>query len=612
MIIDIVVPVSFKLDRQKPKRITADEYERLNDEARRYVTGSGNTAAEHRIVHTDAGYISVYKAENDKAFATWIADEFTVKAVVVDRDGNYFADIAAGERVLRFPFETLLPTKIVQTFYGKGIAASKVDRAHEALALHLQWLLGQFEVQDAKLILGWRQLNDQLVWYGVNTEPPRLQYKLTLPSQEAYIAELNMLIQDCFHLQYALCTAAGSTVLAYLRIMCSLVLNSFGLSLVGTSSTGKTTALQLAASMYSSPEDEAVCSGFFGTQNALVHLLSRHCGVPVCYDESTIENRGVSKMNFVYSFSQGADKLRLTQQSQLKERETWLCTALFSSETHIVDLAENDNLGLAVRILNLENAKYTRNAAHADAIKSFAADNHGVIGEMLSDYLLNADQDKIFDQYQAIQNKLASLPGLQPSGLTDRLVQEFAVILLTADILAELGVRIAVEEMYEICLEINNQIAANADPARNVVTKLFALISSKYRQAQGIRWSTDRNGTIQTVAIVETLFETLLREAGISDIKRAITYLDRDGLLIRQSKNRVKSKLVIDGVACYSYQLDVQQVNEIAFGLIPDKPVSTEVQDWLEEDGEELGNETADNLDYGFKNAVAGRAARLL
>ena len=234
------------------------------------------------------------------------------------------------------------------------------------------------------------------------------------------------------------------------------------------------------------------------------------------------------------------------------------------------------------------------------------------IGEMLSDYLLSADQDNIFDQYQAVQKKLASLPGLQPSGLTDRLIQEFAVILLTADILCELGVKIAVEEMYEICLRINNQIAANADPARNVVTKLFALISSKYRQAQGIRWNTGRNGEIQTVAIVETLFENLLREAGISDIKRAITYLDRDGLLIRQSKNRVKSKLVIDGVACYSYQLDVQQVNEIAFGLISDKPVSTEVQDWLEEDGEELGNETADNLDYGFENAVAGRAARLL
>ena len=101
MFIDHAVPVDFKVDRNKTKRITADEYERLNDETRRYVTGSGNTAAEHRIVHTDAGYISVYKAENDKAFATWIADEFTVKAVVVDRDGNYFADIAAGERVLR-------------------------------------------------------------------------------------------------------------------------------------------------------------------------------------------------------------------------------------------------------------------------------------------------------------------------------------------------------------------------------------------------------------------------------------------------------------------------------------------------------------------------------
>ena len=137
MFIDHAIPVDVKVDRNKTKRITAAEYERLNDEARRYVTGSGNTAAEHRIVHTTAGYISIVKEQNNSAYASWISDEFTVKAVVVDRDGNFFADIAAGERVLRFPFESLLPARIVPSFFAKGIAVSKVDRAHEALALHV-------------------------------------------------------------------------------------------------------------------------------------------------------------------------------------------------------------------------------------------------------------------------------------------------------------------------------------------------------------------------------------------------------------------------------------------------------------------------------------------
>ena len=158
--------------------------------------------------------------------------------------------------------------------------------------------------QDAKMILGWKMKENQLTWSGTNTEPPLLQYQLSLPSETEYINQLNKLIRKSPALQFVLCASASSTLLAYLNMTEKVPIAPFGVSLVGTSSTGKTTALQLAASLYSSPDDEAVYSGFYGTSNALIHMLGRHQGVPLCYDESTISNN-MDKGNFVYAIVEG-------------------------------------------------------------------------------------------------------------------------------------------------------------------------------------------------------------------------------------------------------------------------------------------------------------------
>ena len=379
---------------------------------------------------------------------------------------------------------------------------------------------------------------------------------------------MSELIRGCFGLQYALCTAAASTLLAYLRLQLNIMLGPFGLSLVGLSSTGKTSTLQLAASLYSAPDDEAVFSGFYGTENALLHLLNRHCGIPAVYDESTIDNH-INKSNFIYAFAEGSGKLRLNSDSQLKERESWLCSALFSSETPLVDLSNNDNLGLGVRILNLENTVYTRNAEHSDAIKTFAATNYGIVGNMLSDFLLNADPDEVGKDYNKVKSLLDCRKDLQRSRLTDRLLANLAIIVHTAAILADLGIQIDIQEMCNICVQINNKVAEDADPAKNIITKIFGYINSKYKNLKGIKWTTTKDGTPTKVAIVETTFEEILHDCGIPDIKGAVNRLDNAKYILRQSKKRRKSKLSIDGSPCYAYQFDMNKVRDV-FGHIDD------------------------------------------
>lgn len=582
---DTPVPVSFTLQRNGTVGITTQEYVALMPHAKSYTVGIGKSAYTFHLVHTDTGYVSIHTKKSG-AVAIWIADDFSVKTVVADDDLNHYADIDTGRKTVRIPFEGFLPLKIDATLFSKGIAVSKTNKAHEALSMHLQWLMGQFEVQDARLTLGWRHHDGALIWTGANTEPALLKYNLQLLSQEAYLDKLSSLINGCYGLQFALCAAAASSLLAYLKMTAKLPVASFGVSLVGTSSTGKTTALQLAASLYSSPDDESVYSGFYGTQNALLHILGRHCGVPLCYDESTIENN-MSKSNFVYAFAEGASKLRLDQNSQLKERDTWLCTCLFSSETHLVDLSNNDNLGLGVRILNLENMTYTRDAAHADDIKTFAATNYGIIGNMLSDYLMNTEQAKVLGDYNEVKSIVGSQEGLQKCILTDRLMLNFALIVHTAAILADLGIKIDVQAICEICITINNKVAEDADPAKNIITKLFGYINSKYKNLKGIKWTTTKDGKPIKVAIVENTFGEIMQECGITDIKGAVGHLDRAGYLVRQSDKRRKSKLNIDGSPCYAYQFDMNKVTD-AFGSIDETFSNVKKYSWVDKGTDEV------------------------
>lgn len=559
---DKVIPVEFKLERNGSVSISTSDYVTLMMSAKTYTTGSGKNLKAYNIVHTSAGFVNVCQKKSG-AFAEWICDPFQIKAVVIDDKNSYYAELDSGRKTCRIPFESFLPNKIYTDLFNKGIAVSVQNRNHEILSQHLQWLLGKFEPQDAKMILGWKIKENQLTWSGTNAEPPLLQYQLSLTSEAEYINQLNKLIKKCHALQFVLCASASSTLLAYLSMTEKVPVAPFGVSLVGTSSTGKTTALQLAASLYSSPEDEAVYSGFYGTSNALIHMLGRHQGVPLCYDESTISNN-MDKGNFVYAFVEGKSKLRLDQQSQLKERDKWLCTCLFSSETHLVDIAKHDNLGLGVRIINLDDYTYTKNSRHADEIKTFAGTNYGIVGKLISEYLLHSDSKKALANYEIIKQAISENPKLEKCSLTDRLILNYALILHTAHILQNIGISVDIEALQNICVEVHNKLSESAEIGKNTIHAIFNYIAS-HPQLQGIKWTTTQSGKPLKVAINEITFGEILEKCGISDMKGAIKHLDKEKYLIRQSTDRIKSKLNIDGISCYAYQFNIAKVNE-AFG----------------------------------------------
>ena len=275
------IPVGFELERFGGASIDLHEWMRLRKYALEFVVGKGVNATSFTVLHTEAGFADLTQVK-------WLADHFELLCVAADEKHRHFLDIQYEGVIHRIPFEALLPDKICATLFRIGVAVDRTFGAYEAMSMYLQAAVAALPVEDSRQVLGWKDSNT-LQWYGANHTPPALQAHLEL-SPEDYLAELNRLIVSSPALQFVLCAAAASTLLAYLTITEKLPADCFGVSLVGTSSTGKTTALKLAASLYSSPDDENVFTAFYGTANALHSMLGKHHGVPIAYDESTIHN----------------------------------------------------------------------------------------------------------------------------------------------------------------------------------------------------------------------------------------------------------------------------------------------------------------------------------
>lgn len=563
--IDKIIALDYPIAQNTLVKISNNEYIRLAAGAKDYVIGRGKNIYTYCIVHTTEGFVNLLTEKNGFKIE-WLSDPFQIKGVVADDQNNYFAELGIHGNIVRLPFEQLVPDKIHSALFSKGIASKRTCYADEALSTHLQWLLSKFKAEDAAQTIGWRGNAETLTWHGGNQE--LLQCSLSLPSEEEYLAALSELLRDCPALQFVVCVAAASTVLAYLNITEKLPLSPFGVSLVGTSSTGKTTALQLAASLYSSPDDETVLSGFYGTQNALMHVLGKHHGVPLCYDETTIKN-DISNSSFVYAFSEGKEKLRMNPDSTLKERRSWLCTALFSSENYLVDLSKVENLGLAARIITLDEYVYTRNSEHSEQIKTFAAKNYGIVGDRLATYLLSKHSSHISKDFADIRYKTEQKLAPFYCKLTDRVSMNYAVIIVTAKLLNEIGVIVDIDSVMNICVSLHENLSASANQGKNLIIKIFNHICCKYKNLKGIKWTTDKEGNPLKVEIIETTFEEIVEKCGITELKNAVKSLINEGFIVCPEHGRRKTKISIDGVPCYGYRFDLEKVQE-AFGTIDD------------------------------------------
>jgi putative DNA primase/helicase len=188
---------------------------------------------------------------------------------------------------------------------------------------------------------------------------------------------------------------------------------SFGLHLYGRSTEGKTTTLQVAASVWgcgAKPNDapsKAFIRGWYSTANALEGLCAAHMDCLMVLDELQMcEAKAFG--NVVYTLFGGQGKAAMNTNRQLKAQRQWRLVLLSSGEISAVqkiqDNGDTVRAGQQVRLLDVPIVgRIFDNAAAADAVNTACSSCYGVAGPAFIQCLVNE-----YDSLDALQADLRS------------------------------------------------------------------------------------------------------------------------------------------------------------------------------------------------------------
>ena len=223
-------------------------------------------------------------------------------------------------------------------------------------------------------------------------------------TKEAYE---KMLVEEVYgkcELEFIIIVALSAIILGYIGE--DLGFDSIIIHLAGNSSTGKSTCLKLAISLFAKPDakKQSLYNTYNATNNALLNKLGGIKGVPFALDELSMSSSN-NFTKFIYAMANGADKDRLNKFSELKEKETWLTTILSNGEKSLVDNS-NKNAGIHVRVIEATNFSWTKDAENSEKINQTILKNYGHIGFEFAEYIMQIDKNDIGERVEKVKDEI--------------------------------------------------------------------------------------------------------------------------------------------------------------------------------------------------------------
>lgn len=245
-------------------------------------------------------------------------------------------------------------------------------------------------------------------------------------------------------------------------------------SLIGTSSTGKTTALRLMASIYGSPEEGGgLLKDFNTTENAFFRSLGNDIGIPHLIDEATCKPTWEFS-SIVYSLSKGQDKARCTSTGDLRQRIRFSGAIVISGENSLIDQSR-DTLGMHARLVEL-TLPWTNDADHARRLSAGVRRNYGTAVRPLAETLLIL-RGKHPDVLEKLFNRELHLLKEQSgeiSGVDERPFQMFATVMVAVEILQNVfDIRLQKRNIRMLLLEQYS----GKQPERSAEERLYDFIT---------------------------------------------------------------------------------------------------------------------------------------
>lgn len=296
-------------------------------------------------------------------------------------------------------------------------------------------------------------------------------------------------------------------------------------------------------------------TGLFSTWNqtelSLMNLLANNHGVTIALDESSICRFDMTST--LYNLSQGINRQRLQKNLQQQPTKEWLTTILSIGESSLLEHT-NNNTGLKVRAIEF-NEPVTLSAEQANKCKTFFLNNYGHTGREIVELIDDFEPQSIIDTFYEERAKfLESVEENDKSPLTERLADNFAILLLTAQMLKMLEYEINYKAIFKILLKKNREISKGYDIGRNVLNAILDRIVSKrslYPDSNSFFGGTNIEGLIYSngeVILLESAFNKIVDDNKFSSKIICLRALERMGVLHKQRKDTYFSKRTIDKV----------------------------------------------------------------
>ncbi|MBW4862698.1 MAG: DUF927 domain-containing protein [Paeniclostridium sp.] len=360
-------------------------------------------------------------------------------------------------------------------------------------------------------------------------------------SRETYIKMIKEDILGYPQLELILSIGLSAVVLGYVGE--ELSLDTQIVHLYGNSTTGKSTALKLAISLFGYPDvkKSGLFSTYNATENALIKQLEGIKGVPFAFDEISM-SKTKNFTDMIYKISNGVDKARLNKNSEQVKKEPWLTTIMSNGEKSLVGSA-NKNAGIHVRVLEFESIMWTKSSEHSERINSVILDNYGHLGFEFAEYLMDLGKDYIYEEYYKIKLKLKSIfeKNNIKDNFIDRRINKISIIILTMQLF---------EKMMTITIDKNKILRLIIGAERESIKqrnfdKSFIKYFKEYVSSNKVRFSKDKKidnvrdyiGNIKIkdkyleFEILPEKFKEIVKEGGFEDDKVVLKELKKSGYL---------------------------------------------------------------------------------
>lgn len=320
--------------------------------------------------------------------------------------------------------------------------------------------------------LGWKNIDGKLIFQGAESYggdnisiyigKENIQPVGNFKEIEKLYADI---VEKNPYLQLTSAMGVSATILGFVNNRWGLALPNPIYSLAGTTTEGKSTAIELAVSMggYSDYRaNNSMFHTFNETINAIVKGLGDNNGFPIAFDDTKTADKNTKKriQELLYVLAVGSDKKRVgVYGNGFQSRASAETAVMISGEDSIFSFVKEIG-GLQVRVLEFWDAKWTTDATEAEAIVKFIRKNYGHITPKVAKYLLDImdkpEEKNLEKAFTTWRNKFIKYAKKENyyNPLTERTTRLLALLMISLDILSKIiKIKFNYNEVFNILCE---------------------------------------------------------------------------------------------------------------------------------------------------------------